>query len=177
MAGQLTEVGSLSLGAAVPMLGLTGAQLSAAATLSLGEISGKIEGLVKIVAALTVPQVPALAIAGAGAALLSLEATVTAPDPTLQLQAVTAALLELQASLADAQAQLAFAASLGDLLSSPGIAMYTYSGTADSLGAEVSAHTAAGIAGGGAPGDQVNAILLATSVPSTRVAMAEVFGA
>lgn len=170
MPGNLSELGTMSVGAANPMLGLAGAQLNVSATLAIGEVQAKLTGLLSLVAALSGPQVPALAIAGAAQALLSLETTVSAPDPTLQLQAVLAAAAELEASLVDMQAQLAFAVSIGELLAAGGVAAYRYSGTADTFGAEVSAHTSTGIAGG-APSDHVEAVVLASSVPAAIAAL------
>jgi hypothetical protein len=173
--GNLTDLGTMSVGSANPMLGLAGAQLNVAATLAIGEVQAKLTGLLSLVAALTVPQIPALAIAGAAQALLSLEATVSAPDPTLQLQAVLAAAAELEASLLDLQAQLAFAVTIGEVTAAAGVTMYRYSGTADSFGPEVSAQTSGGI-GGGAAGDHVEAFILAASAPAAVVALGQVFG-
>ena len=67
MSGTLSELGLMSVGQANPLLGLTGAQLTASATLALGEVQGKLTGLLALIAQLSLPQVPALAIAGAGA--------------------------------------------------------------------------------------------------------------
>jgi hypothetical protein len=173
LAGNLTELGTMSVGQANPMLGLAGAELSVAATAAIGEVQGKLTGLLSLVAALTVPQVPALAIAGGAQALASLEATVSAPDPTLQLQAVLAAAAELEASLVGLQAQLALSVSIGELLAAGGVAAYRYSGTAGTFGTEVSAHTSSGIAGG-APGDHVEAFVLASSVPAAIAALAQI---
>jgi hypothetical protein len=131
--------------------------------------------LANVAAALLDPQVPALAIAGGAQTLLSLEATVSAPDPTLQLQAVLAAAAELQASIVELQAQLAASVAIGELMAAAGVTLMSYAGTADSFGAETSAHTSGGIAGG-APGDHVNAVVLATSVPATWAALAQIFG-
>lgn len=175
MGGVLTEQGIVSLGVAIPLLGGAAAAVSVSATAAIGEVSAKLTGLLSLVTQLTIPTLPTLAIAGAGQALASLEASFALPGPTFQLTAVLAAAAELEASLVNLQAQLAFAVSLGDLLAAGGVALYTYSGTADSFGPEVTAHTSTGISGGAA-GDQVNAVILATSVPATAAALAQVFG-
>lgn len=174
MSGQITEQGSLSLAQVCPFLGLSATAINVSAGAAISEVGAKVTGLLNVVTALSLPQVPALAIAGAGQALLALEATVAVPEP-VQLTAVLAALAELQASLVNLQAQLAFGVSLGELGSAPGIAGYTYSGTTDSLGPELGAHTSQGLPGGG-PNDQCNAIILATTIPATWAAMAQVFG-
>jgi hypothetical protein len=124
--------------------------------------------MTKVFAALTIKP-PALAanIEAVQKVAAHLALAVEGPTVTLQIAAITGLIAQLNVQIA---AALAFQATLG----TAGVQVFAYDGTAASLGSEVTSATGAGLAGG-APGDHVNALILATSIPATWAAMQAFF--
>lgn len=158
MSGQATHLGSLTLGQCVPMALTAVAELSAAASLALPQISGKIEG-----AALTIG-VPDLAglIRAAIALEKQLEALLTSGGPTIGLQvgAVASLLAELNGSLGSINATMSLAATLTAVLGTPGIEAYRYDGTAGSFTTAFAPEFDGGLRIGGGPNLPIHAIVL-----------------
>lgn len=157
----ITELGSMSIGTLCP------SSLSAVASL-LGQLQANLSGLLKVQAALTVSP-PSLSanISGVAKVAASLALAVEGPSVTLQISAVASLIAQLQVQVS---ALVALMASLG----TAGVAVYAFDGTASELGTQVSSVTSSGIVGG-APGDHANALVLATTIPATWLAMQQFF--
>lgn len=176
MSGTLTPLGVKTIGAMVPALVTAQGAISAAAAPSMGEIQGKLAGLLSVQTALLVPPVPTLTIAGAASAFASLQATFSVPQPTSpQLASAISVVAQLQAQLAAVQAHLTFAAKLGELAATGGVAAYAYSGTVDGLGDAISSELGSGAGPGMPPNSVSNALVLVTSSSATWTAMRAVF--
>lgn len=89
------------------------------------------------------------------------------PSIQLQLDLMLALIVQLEA-------ELAVILNLQNLLSTAGVHAYAYDGRADAFGGELSAQLSGGFPGG-APSDHTNALVLATTIPATWAAMAQVF--
>lgn len=152
----LSYSGSLTLGQAIPLALSAQAQLDASVGSAVSDVQARVDGLL----ALSLQPPPSLAdlIASATAVLSALQTLVAAPLP--DISATVAALAELQATLGQLQASLAFSASFGSLLSTAGIHYYVYAGAASALGGELSAFLSGGLPGGGGPSEQIAGTIL-----------------
>lgn len=164
--------GSLSLGQVVPMALTAQATLDASLNAVLPDLKARIAGLLE----LSVRPPPALAdlIAAARDTIAALQALVA--DPLPDVSAIAQALADLQASLGQIEAGLAFSLQLGGMLSTPGIYYYAYAGQAGALGGELSATLSAGLPGGGGPNEQVAGVILLARDGGAISALQSFFG-
>jgi hypothetical protein len=181
MSGVATSLGVASLGVAVPLIGAAEAEISATAVLAQPEITGKLAGALKVGVALSVSAPTAsiqaeldAVVAVAAKIQAKINAGITAPSASLAVAGNAALIASLQVKLAALSLSLDYALGLGELAAAAGVAAYAYEGTCDSMGTGLGNVTAAGIPGG-APTDQVHALLLVTSASATWSAMQTVF--
>jgi hypothetical protein len=159
----VTYLGSRTIGDTVP--GVNGAILSA-----MGDVQARETALASFVPSITPPSISA-DIQTNGEILVNLQAAATfgiePPSVDAQVAIMADALLLLQG-------QLQVILDLLDVFGTAGVHAYAYDGQADAMGGELTAELAGGFPGG-APTDHANAIILATTIPATWVAMAAVF--
>lgn len=164
----IQSLGEKTIGGTIPTMVAMSTSMTASANLTLPDVSARLS------AALTI-QPPALAtdlitnltaLLGAVQALLATGVTVMPPSINLSVGAdlaVTAGALE---------ASLALAGQVGSLLGGAGVHAYLFEGVDSQLGSELGAAIGGGLPGG--PG--CTAIVLATTVPGTGLALKTLFG-
>jgi hypothetical protein len=164
----ITDLGSRSIGGCLPTMVALSAQMSAMANVVLPDISARLS------ASLTV-QPPALAsdlvenLLKMVAALQALMATGSIVIPP----AINASLsADLQAMAGTLNLAIAFAAQVDSLLGGNGVNLWLFEGRDTSMGSEISGQVGAGLAGG----PDTTAIILATTLPGTALALKTVFG-
>jgi hypothetical protein len=157
----LTYLGSLSLGAAVPLAATVDAAV-------VPKLQAEVTGILTAQAAITLnpPSISAsLSLAQALVADITAAIALGVTEPSLSVQ-----LAALAALLVAVQADLTVALSLQTALLSAGVHAYAYSGPASGLGPSLPDHFP-----GGLPGDAANALVLATTTPATWVSMQLLF--
>ena len=92
---------------------------------------------------------------------------ITPPSIDLQISLLLALMAELQI-------QLGIVLDLQNLFATAGVHVYVYGGQADAMGGEITAELAGGFPSG-APTDFANAIIIATTIPATWIALSQVF--
>lgn len=163
------HLGSKSLGACMP----SSLEAMAALQVQLPKIEAQIAGLIALQAKLSIqPPTLAASLDAALAIAASIEAAISLgmPGVDFQLAAVLELLAQLQIELASITAALAISVSLG----AAGVHLYAYSGQAAQLGGEFQSELATGFPGG-QPTDQTYAVMLATTLPATKIALEAVF--
>jgi hypothetical protein len=179
MSGQATYLGSLTLGQCVPLAAILAADVSASAALALPQIQGKLEGAIKVQAALTLGGSPDLdgLIQAATALLVKLNELLHSGLPTigLQLNLIVSLVAELTASLGAITAKIDFAAAVALILGTPGIEAYRYEGDAGSFVSVMSPEFTPGLRMGGGPSLPINAIVLVATDGGALAAMQKVF--
>lgn len=159
----VTYLGSLSVGATIP-------GVNAALAVANADLDSKIAALASFSVSLEPPSIAAqISLTQSILADLNAMATLGISPPSLSVQ--FASVLALLATL---NAQLLVLQALATNLAAAGVHAYTYAGAANALGGEFSAELAGGFPGG-APTDATNALLLATTIPATWAAIAQVF--
>jgi hypothetical protein len=173
MAGAFTLEGELTIGQAMPMLGAASASVTASVGASLPELNAKLAGLVQLIAQMTLaPPTLEASIALTSTALASLNAAASLPDlsatllPTLVLQAAA-----IELSIGALELQLEFAASIP--LSTGGVLMYAYTGTADGITAAAQS-TFASLPGVD-PATNVGGVFLIATTPGAQEALDLIF--
>ena len=163
MAGTATYRGSKTLGACIPIALTAQASLAASLQLVLPELTGKLKAYLNISAALSV-RLPSLDLQIQAAlkivAQLQAMLTISGPVISLQLSVVGGLIAELNLKLGQINAMLALSVSIGVALGAPGIELYTYEGTADSLPSALSPEFVLGLRIGGGPNLPIHAVLL-----------------
>jgi hypothetical protein len=171
-------VGSLNLGAAIPVALQAQVGLDAAVAVSLPDISAKLAGWIALQAQLILTP-PSLGgqITAVGDLLLQLEASVSLglPDVDFQLAAAAGIIAELEATLGALQAQVAFSASLSALFGVGGIHAYHVESTAGQVGADLQAVLSAGIPGADS-GVEAYGVLLVATTSAGRAALQATLG-
>lgn len=164
----IQSLGEKTVGGTIPTMVALSASASASANLTLPDVSARLS------AALTI-QPPTIAtdlitnltaMLGAVQALLATGVTVMPPSINFSVGAdlaVTAAALE---------ASIALAGQIDSLMGGAGVHAWLYEGSDQQLGSELQSAIGAGLAGG--PG--CTAIILATTIPATGLALKTVFG-
>lgn len=174
MAGAFSLEGELTIGQAMPLLSAANVSITGAVGASLPELQAKLAGLVSLVAQITLaPPSLEASIALTQSSLVALQAAVALPDlsatllPTLVLQ-----IAAIEASIGALELQLDFAASIP--LSTGGLQMYVYTGTADGI-----ASAAVSQFNGGLPGvaDEatVGGVFLIATTPGAAEALDLIF--
>lgn len=159
----VTYIGSETIGDSIP-------GVNAALVVANADLEAKIAALAAFSVSLEPPSI---------AAQLSLVADIQADLQAMLTLGISPPSLSVQFSavlalLAQLNIQLGILLSLMNLLQTAGVHAYAYSGAANALGGEFSATLAGGFPGG-APTDATNALLLATTIPATWAALAQVF--
>lgn len=164
----IQSLGEKTIGGTIPTMAALSASLSASANATLPDVNARLS------AALTV-QPPSLAtdlITNLTAMLAAVQALlasgITAMPPSINLSvgadlAVTAGAL---------QASLALAGQIDALLGGAGVHAWLYEGSDQQIGSELQGAIGAGLPGG--PG--CTAIVLASTIPATGLALRTVFG-
>ena len=159
----VTYLGSLAVGDTVP--GVT-----AALAVANADLDAKIAALASFSASLEPPSIAAqISLTSDILAALQAQAALGIEPPSLSVQ--FASVLALLTTL---NAQLLVLQALAANFPAAGVHAYAYSGQANQLGPEFTTELAAGFPGG-APTDATNALLLATTIPATWAALAQVF--
>jgi hypothetical protein len=164
----ITQLGELSIAAAVPLLAGFSAGLSAANAVAIPQLQGQLLGLNAVLGAITVapPSLGATITAALGT-VASLQAAVGGPTVTLQPAAIAGQISALTASL---NALIASAAAL--TIPSANASIYVFDGSSDDLGAELQSAINGSLPG---VGGHANALILATTSPSAWAALQLVF--
>lgn len=176
----ISNLGTLSVGACVPLAVTAQAQLSITIGMAMPELQAKLAGYAGVIAALTItPGSIALAAKIAAAAQvagsLAAAAAVGLPGVSLQAAALLAIVAEIEASIGALNLGLEFVGSMSSLLAAAGVSAHVYSGRADAFGSEFQAAFAGGLPSGGGPAAATNALVLATTSAATWSAMGGVF--
>jgi hypothetical protein len=173
VAGAFTLEGELTIGQAMPMLSLASASITASVGTSLPELSAKLTGLAALVLQITAaPPTLAASIALTQTSLVALQAAAALPDLSATLlPTLTAQALAIEASIGALELQLAFAASIP--LSTGGVLMYAYSGTADGITA--AAQSAFASLPGVDPATNVGGVFLIATTPGAKEALDLIF--
>lgn len=168
--------GSLGLGACLPIAVQASAQASLALGPFIAELTAKLHGYVGVQAALQVslPDL-SLQIEAAFSILASLQVSPPGITVSLQLEAVFAIIAAIELQIGGLNAAISLIAELEAVLGAAGIHLYSYSGAASGLGSSLAAATAGGLPGGG-PSDSCGAVVLATTIGASRIAMSTAFG-
>jgi hypothetical protein len=176
----LRYVGSLTLGGIFPTVLDAVARLDATCAISLPNLQAKVDGLVNLVAALTITP-PSLAanVVACAAVLASLQAKLSLglPGIALDVSALATLLASIEGDLGSIQGAASFSAELAALLGTAGVHLWTYTGRADSLGGPLTAALAGGPPGGGSPSDAMAAIVCAATAPVPKAALNTFVGA
>lgn len=139
------------------------ATVASTANAALPDVQARVDGLLALSIA-PPPSLPSL-IAGVQATLAALQTLISVP--MVDVAATAAALADLQASLGQLTASLAFSTSFGGLLGTAGIYYYLFAGQAGALSGELGAQLSAGLPGGGGPTEEIaGAVLLARDAAS-----------
>lgn len=167
----ITPLGSITLGAAVPIAVTAQAAVDAAVGVSLPSVQAQIAGALAAQVALTVtpPSVQGqldLALDMVAA----LQASISLPVVSVQLAGLATLLASLNAQLASLNVQVAFSASLSVLLGTAGLHAYRYDGLAGGLGEFQN------VVPGGNPSMPFTGLLVGATTPETLAAMQQVFG-
>jgi hypothetical protein len=157
----VTYIGSLSIGASIP---------GSVATLELAlpDIQARLAALASF-APTAVSYSAQIAVAQSIVTGISASIAAGITPPSISAQFAAVALL-----IADLTAQISAIGEFSDLMAVTGIHAYAYAGAANLLGAGFTTELSGGLPGG-APGDHVDALVLATSIGSTWTAMSNVF--
>lgn len=171
--------GQLTIGACIPLVATAQAQIDTAASISLGEVEAKVAGALEGQARLAVTP-PSLAanLAFALQMVQDLQAAIAIGTPDAVFDASGAARIaaELQATLGQLQASIAFAASLGVTLGTPGIYLFRTSGAVGTRGTELQAEIGGGLPTGGGPNVQVEGFILLAASNAAKAALGATFG-
>lgn len=164
----IQSLGEKTIGGTIPALPLLTASMSASANLTLPDVSARLSAAVTIqpptIATDLITNLTALL--GAVQALLATGVTVMPPSINFSVGAdlaVTAAALE---------ASLALAGQINSLLGGSGVHAWLYEGSDQQIGSELQGAIGGGLAGG--PG--CTAIVLASTIPATGLALKTLFG-
>lgn len=174
MSGQFSLEGELTIGQAMPLLSAANASITASVGASLPELSAKLAGLVSLVAQMTLaPPSLTASIALTQTALASLQAAASLPDLSVTLiPTLSAQIVALELTIGALELQLEFAASIP--LSTGGVLMYAYTGTADGI-----ASAAASAFTGGLPdvadAAPVGGVFLIATTPGAKEALDLIF--
>lgn len=146
----------------------------AALQIQLPKIQAQIAGLIALQAQLSI-QLPTIgaSLQAALGIVASIEAAIAIgmPGASFQLLAVVELLAQLQIELGSITAALAISVSLG----AAGVHLYAYTGEASQLGSAFQGELSGGFPGG-QPDDLTYAVMLATTLPDTKIAIEAVFG-
>jgi hypothetical protein len=171
----LVYCGELTIGGAVPGANACAIAGYAGINAALPDITEKLAALLAFV---PTPVDFQLQLQLAQQMVASVQASITlglpVPSIAAQIAIVTALIADLTASVVSISAQLGIITDFQALLGAAGVHVYAYAGPANGLGGEVTTALATGLPGG-APTDATNALVLATTVPATWTAMAQVF--
>lgn len=132
------SLGTISLGAAIPLLATAQLTGDTGISVSLGEVQAKLDAIVALAAKLTItPPSLAASLLAALDIVAGLEAAISAgyPDVSPDLTMLVAAIADLTAALGDLTASASFMASLAVTLGTGGIAVYSYSGEQEGIAA------------------------------------------
>lgn len=167
----ITELGELSLSAAVPLLAEFSVALSAANGVAIPQLEAQLTGLGNVLAAITLaPPALGATITAALATVASLQAVLAlgggGPVVTLQLGTIAAQITLLTGSLGS----LVASASLS--IPSASVSVYVFDGASGDLGVELQSAVNGSLPGAGG---HANALILATASPSAWAALGTVF--
>lgn len=174
----LTASGRVTLGVCIPIAVEAQAQIVAGVSPTLAELKARLNGQIEVQARLVAtPPSLAASLAIAKDLVVSIEAAIAlgVPDAMVDVSAIGAAVLELEAIIGTIEAALDFAASLQAQLAAGGLYLYKYSGTAPTLGGEVTLQLASGLPGTPA-GATVHGVLILASEPAAVAALQAGFG-
>lgn len=173
MSGAFTLEGELTIGQAMPMLGLAQASVTASVGASLPELQAKLTGLAALVLQISAaPPTLAASIALTQTSLAALQAAASLPDLSATLlPTLTAQVLAVTATIGALELQLEFAASIP--LSTGGVLMYAYTGTADGITAAAQS-TFASLPGVD-PATPVGGVFLIATTPGAKEALDLIF--
>ena len=166
----ITQLGELSLSAAVPLLEQFSVALSGANGVAIPQLQAQLTGLGNVLAAITVaPPALGATITAALATVTSLQAALAlggGPVITLQVGAITAQISLLGGLLADLVAN----ASLS--IPSATVSVYVFDGASGNLGVELQSAVNGSLPG---VGGHANALILATTSAPAWASMQLVF--
>lgn len=172
------HVGTLSLGACVPLALAANAALNASIGAVLPQLTAQIAGLIEMQAAMALTP-PSLAgsLTTVQALLVNLEAAIALGLPGIDFQvlAIASALAKLQADIGALGASVSFGAEFAAVLGAIGIDLYVFNGTVNRMGTELANGVAGGLPGGAAPTDGCTAVILAASTPESMAAISKFF--
>jgi hypothetical protein len=164
----ITQLGEISLAAAVPLLVQFGNGLSAANGFAIPQLQVQLGGLSNVLGAISGgPPSLSATITAAQATVVSLQAAIGGPVVTLQIGAITAQIAALTALL---NALLASAAAL--IIPSATISVYVFDGASGALGSELQSAVNGSLPG---VGGHANALIFATTSPSVWTTLGGVF--
>lgn len=174
----ITYVGELTIAAAVPGASQATIAGDAAIDAAMPDLTLRIQALQDTIA-LPLPTIDfaaqlALAQQILGSVQAAIDLALPVPPDAEQLEKFTDMLGDLTASLGTVETSASLIASIAALLAAVGLHVYAYSGPVNALGGEVTSALAAGLPGG-APADNANALILATSNAATWTAMQSIF--
>jgi len=157
----ITNLGELSLVAAVPMLATFKTSLDAVTAISLPDLQSQLDGLGNVLAAITVAP-PELddTIAAALATVAQLQAAISGPVVTLQAEAILAKLGDLSVSIGTLTAAAALAIPGGT------VSAYVFDGASSVIGVELQAAI-----NGSIPPGHANAVILVATSPADWAAL------
>lgn len=135
---------------------------------AMGDVQARLTALLSFAPSITPPSIAA-DLEVAASIVANLNASITIEPPSIELQ------VEIMANLTLAlQLQLKILVDFTALFATAGLYAYAYDGTAANFGTELGAEVGGGFPGG-AGGDHVNALILATSIPACWLAISQIF--
>lgn len=166
MSGAITPCGVVSVGVAIPGMSELMSLLDAAQSAAKLQITGKLQGLASVSAALAVPPLPGVTAAAAAKLAVQLALNPSIAAPSLQVSANAKIAGELTAQLGSLV--------LPDMgLGAFGVAAYKYEGSMDTLGPSVGSATSGGLPGGSGT-DVGYAVVLVATAPAAIEALKKI---
>ncbi len=172
-------IGQLTLGQCIPLAATMNATLDANLAIRLPEIAAKLAGALEAQARLTITlpsigaRIDALLDLIAG---LQLALTLGLPGISLDLSILVSVIAQLQIDLGALQADIAASLSFGLTLGTPGVWVYSFTGTPAGYGPGFSAAIGSGLPSGDGANQPIGAVTFIVSDPSAWAAMKIAFG-